>query len=345
MRTARFVIAFLIICGLLVFVLQNTSPDIAVVFLGIRTPALPLSVWLGSAIALGALTTLALNGFTHFRDILPQRSRRRRWQVHPDSSSGTSGAKDFNASRPAASRSAASQSASKRDTPRRPASSTSSTRQNRPKPTPKDTAVTEDWQAWGDRTPASQWEDWTQADSPGSTASSPAANQANQKLSKRQRQDREKADNALGEMAEGWDRSAHDTVYVPPGGSTVDDTLDEIADGWDSWDTEDTAPSETAYSYQYRGAEQASRVDAVYGPPDDADDHQTKRATPTEDDNEDWGLDPEDHLNEASGTSKANDDSSDDSEESDGVYDADYRVIIPPHRPLNEDEENRDRTP
>ncbi|MBF2028609.1 MAG: hypothetical protein IGS48_17900 [Oscillatoriales cyanobacterium C42_A2020_001] len=56
----RLVLLLAIAGGLMVFTLQNLTPLIPLVFLGIRFPALPLSWWVLGAIAAGGLTTLAI---------------------------------------------------------------------------------------------------------------------------------------------------------------------------------------------------------------------------------------------------------------------------------------------
>jgi hypothetical protein len=60
MRTFRLIVALVGGAALVTFAVQNTTPRLALVFLGGRTVALPLAVWLVGAIALGALTALAL---------------------------------------------------------------------------------------------------------------------------------------------------------------------------------------------------------------------------------------------------------------------------------------------
>ncbi|NER82743.1 MAG: hypothetical protein F6K42_24945 [Leptolyngbya sp. SIO1D8] len=325
MSTPRLVVALLIICGLVTVALQNTSPSLALVFLSFRTATLPLGVWLSGAIILGALTTMVLTEFTISRERPSQRPRRRRWRVSPN---------------PTDQPGSAGRRSSSQDTPRRSTSSAREKNRSKPQPSPRDPAAAEDWQAWGQRIPASQWEDWSQSGSPEPT---------NQTFSKRQRRDKDKAENTIKDLSDGWDSSAQDTVYVAPGGSAVDDVLDDIAEGWDDWDSETASPSETAYSYRYRGDAASSRADQVYGPPDDAVEtfQEFQSAPASGDDNEDWGLEPDETSAGKPWTEKTSPhDPGVNSEDNEEVYDADYRVIIPPYRPLEEDtEDDRDRTP
>lgn len=327
MSTTRLVIALLIVCGLVTFALQNTSPSIPLVFLGIRTVALPLGVWLSGAIALGGLTTLLLSGLTDWQAIASQRPNRRRWQVRPNPASERSEPAGFRPPRDT-SRDV------RREPPRRAEAASGRQTRIQTQTTSRDAASADNWEAWGQRTPASQWEDWSQAN---------RRESAKQGFSRRQRKDREKAEGAISDMSQGWDESAQDTVYVPPGGSAVEDALDEIAEGWEDWEPEN-ASAETAYSYGYQGSEAASRVDSIYAPPDDVRDKYPERSpTAAESDrNEDWGLDDDSERPQTEGSSAA---SSHDEADGEGVYDADYRVIIPPHRPLEDAEDDSDRTP
>lgn len=58
---ARLFLLLVIAGGLVGFAIQNWSPTIALTFLGIKTMALPLALWVLWAIAVGIFTTLAMN--------------------------------------------------------------------------------------------------------------------------------------------------------------------------------------------------------------------------------------------------------------------------------------------
>ncbi|MEQ8538135.1 MAG: hypothetical protein RIB93_11885 [Coleofasciculus sp. D1-CHI-01] len=61
MPVNRIVLLCVVGGGLAIFVLSNLSaPALSIVFLGMQTVALPLTVWIGLAIALGILTSLVL---------------------------------------------------------------------------------------------------------------------------------------------------------------------------------------------------------------------------------------------------------------------------------------------
>ena len=309
-QTPRLVIAVLIICSLVILALQNASPSLAIVFLGVESIALPLGVWLSSAIALGALTAIAIMTVSNGGASPVDRGNRRRWTVRPDTPPQNP------SNRAPADRQPRERSSWRRWTPEpsapRPRASQppASGRASRPAATVGTTAAAEDWQTWEQRSPPSQWEDWSQAN---------GGDPAEEPLSKRQRQDRQKATTTIQDLETGWDDSAQDTVYVAPGGSQVEDTLDDIADGWEDWDSEDNPLADTAYAQRYEGEARQTRRDAIYAPPDDAD-------------GQDW-------QNESANPSPPAANSEDEA----NVYDADYRVIIPPYQPLDEPEAEGDR--
>ncbi|MEM1427206.1 MAG: hypothetical protein AAGF75_11715, partial [Cyanobacteria bacterium P01_H01_bin.130] len=189
----------------------------------------------------------------------------------------------------------------------------------------------EDWEDWGQRSPASQWQNWEQAPQDASRAS----RESSRRIPKRQQQAENQAAADFEDIAAGWDDRAANSPYRPAGASPVDDALDEIAEGWEDWEDpeearRDNAPesrpiyevrrspesvskSGTSYSYRYRSADdlrrQPSSAKVSASEPESVDANAEE---------EEPGLDvPEVGP--------------------DGVYDADYRVIIPPSRPLEED--------
>lgn len=314
MRTSGLVVAALIVSGLVVLAVQNLSPALPLVFLGVQSIPLPLGVWLSGAIALGALTTLAIATLANINFLPSQRPQRRRWTVRSEPSSR---AADRN-QRQREWFGRSPQEAPRRDPPQEPqrdARAHPSVSGQRYSQAPSRTVAVEDWQAWEKRVSPSQWEDWSQASS---------NEPIDENLSRRQRQDRQKAEATIHDLGKGWDDSAQETVYVAPGGSNVEDTLDDIEDGWEDWDSDDNPLADTAYAQRYEGSERRSRQDRIYAPPDD-----------TDDDYADWentGLDN-------------TPDTAPDNNDDEGVYDADYRVIVPPYRPYEDEEDDGDRAP
>lgn len=299
-QTPRLVVAALIVAALVILAWQNATPTLALTFLGFRSVALPLGVWLVGAIALGVLTTLAIAALANLGSTAQQRAQRRRWQVRPDmpphpdagrSGDGTSQQRDrgwkVRSPQDFFRREPADREPRRNDNPPPRDRSPQST------PPPNKVMAEEDWQTWGQRSAPSRWSDW--ADASGTRPE-------DENLDRRQRRDRDQAEAAIHDLDKGWDNSAQETVYVAPGGSDVDDALDEIEDGWEDWDSPDNPLADTAYSQKYEGSERDNRRDSIYAPPDDANGD-------------------------------------------DEVYDADYRVIIPPYRPLDEEENAGDRTP
>lgn len=328
MRTLRIVVAVLIVCSLVILAVQNSSPLIALNVLGVSSVALPVGVWFTGAIALGSLTAIAIAVLTDIGIAASSRASRRRWTVRPDPAdtatsrnSRSSRSQDGRPPEPSPRRESVFQTPPRPTPPKEtptpksspPRSTVNSPSSSEPKPepplqtsfkgqksapsTPKGSAAAdEDWQAWEQRPSPSQWDDWSQASGNDSV---------DENLSRRQRKERQRAESTVQDLEKGWDETARDTVYVAPGGSDVQDTLDEIADGWDDWDLEDESPADTAYARRYEGRDREARRDSIYGPPDDAG-------------------------------NRGGDES---------VYDADYRVIIPPSRSLDDDEKEGDRAP
>lgn len=57
----RFILVLVILIGGVLFTLQNLTPVLSLVFLGIQTPSFPLSWWVLGAIAAGSATTLTIS--------------------------------------------------------------------------------------------------------------------------------------------------------------------------------------------------------------------------------------------------------------------------------------------
>ncbi|MEM8545905.1 MAG: hypothetical protein AAGF66_18160, partial [Cyanobacteria bacterium P01_H01_bin.119] len=272
-QAPRLIITALMVAALVVLALQNATPVLALNFLGWRSVTLPLGVWLVAAIALGALTAIAIAALADSSTSSAQRSNRRRWTVrperpeqppHPDAGRSDDGVSQSR-SRKWSMRSPQDffQSRGRRDVADRQPNREAPRRDPRPPSTaspPSNVVATENWQAWEQRRKPSDWEDWSDA-----SGNRPE----DENLSRRQRHDRDKADATIHDLEKGWDDTAQDTVYVAPGGSAVDDTLDDIADGWEDWDSPDNPLADTAYAQKYEGVDRAARRDSIYAPPDD----------------------------------------------------------------------------
>lgn len=77
MSLLRFVLLSAIAGFLVIFALSNWSVSMSLVFLGVPSPALPLPVWILSAIALGAATTLVITALFGFARFTARRSERK----------------------------------------------------------------------------------------------------------------------------------------------------------------------------------------------------------------------------------------------------------------------------
>jgi hypothetical protein len=60
MPLIRIVLLLTVLGGLTLFALSNASPTLSLIFLGMKTPPLPLATWIGIAIATGAVTSFFL---------------------------------------------------------------------------------------------------------------------------------------------------------------------------------------------------------------------------------------------------------------------------------------------
>ncbi|MEG5060131.1 LapA family protein [Microcoleus sp. A2-C5] len=87
----RAVFLLVIVVGLTIFALQNVEPALSLVFLGIRSPALPLSIWILLSMGTGVVTSLLISALLSFSNYLSQtrersgRDIRSRDAVSPDS--------------------------------------------------------------------------------------------------------------------------------------------------------------------------------------------------------------------------------------------------------------------
>ncbi|MGI0487111.1 hypothetical protein ACN4EK_16845 [Pantanalinema rosaneae CENA516] len=83
----RLLLLLVIAGGLVGFAIQNWSPTIALTFLGFKTMALPLAVWVLWAIVVGILTTLAINALFAASNYLAVQAFRTQWRQNARQSS------------------------------------------------------------------------------------------------------------------------------------------------------------------------------------------------------------------------------------------------------------------
>ncbi|WP_341738424.1 LapA family protein [Microcoleus sp. CAWBG640] len=67
----RALFLLVIVVGLTIFALQNVAP-VSLVFLGMRSPAVPLSIWILFSIGTGVVTSLLISGLLAFSNYLSQ---------------------------------------------------------------------------------------------------------------------------------------------------------------------------------------------------------------------------------------------------------------------------------
>jgi len=145
MAIARLFLPLLILVGLALFALQNWSPVLPIVIAGLNTQALPLALWMLTAIAAGAATTIAISSlFSLSRFTAVRRS---------------------NKQRPAASRPAPE------SRPWVAAWTKRNERRNEARANPPNSAKTRIQDDWENRQTSEEWDDWEE-ESPSSTSRS-----------------------------------------------------------------------------------------------------------------------------------------------------------------------------
>lgn len=310
MATSRLLVVLLLLVAVALLAFQNTAPALPLVFLGLRTQAYPLAFWLVGAIALGSLTSLVMVALTTAGSPVSESGRRppnrygRRIPYDPNPSPGPGTARDFTAN-------ASGQ---------RP----SAERGQRP-PEP---AGGGEWGEWTNLQSPSQWDDWSQVE----RQASGQADQGNPTQNRsrwgfgRGPDPTQRANESWQEISEGWD-DLENVRYRARGVSPVADALDELEEGWD----DDRGIRDRARSQDYEPNQAPKRVyrdGSIYS--------YSYRDAPLDPSDQDY--DPEEYDDEPN----ASGDLQDPRLADDGVVDADYRVIIPPYRPLEVDTEEPD---
>lgn len=329
MKTTNLLVTVVVIAGLVVFAIQNLSPALPLVVLGMRTLTFPLAFWLMGAIALGSLTALFLIGLiaptltskrnhSRYATNVPPRSprdpyteRNSTWTQPSDSTVADADLRDRAASR------------SEADS------------------VPNSGTAKESWQAWNQFT-TNRWDDWNRATAAESDDEAKSSGKGKGRKLRGREKERFVVEESFNEISEGWDEAAFNDRFVQRGGSYVEDSLDDLAEGWDDYDDDSPLPppsrdyerpqtprsvfqSGTVYSYRYRDEDEqvTPRPSSRYA------------ANPSPDEDEDWEERADDYEDEYEDEVVDRDNLGSPQVGPDGVYDADYRVIIPPYRPLD----------
>ena len=77
MPVIRLTLLLVVLGGLTLLLTQNWSPVLPLVFLGLKTQALPLAIWILSSIAAGAFTSLCITGLFKLSNHFGRSSKRR----------------------------------------------------------------------------------------------------------------------------------------------------------------------------------------------------------------------------------------------------------------------------
>ena len=190
MRLKTSLLPILIVGALVIFAIENWSPAVPLVILGIETVALPLALWVIAAGLSGALTTLAIalclnlllnrssrSAHSDSRPVEPSMDTGTYRQPEYASSSRSRSDYGFDDADAAPPRQSYPSSSTSNSTPR--GSSARSSRAT-PESSPSSTAPspTEDWEEFS--RPRQEWEDWRRS-TPGSTSSSTASSSSSER--------------------------------------------------------------------------------------------------------------------------------------------------------------------
>ena len=364
MATVRLIVVVLVLGLVVLLGVQNLAPALPLVFFGGSTQALPLGVWLAGAVLLGALTTLLMTALLGSPGG-GNRNRSTAYKYRPQSFYEPTGS----APGPGVS-AAASRAASDRPSPppyTNPASRAAGSGRSPAAPSdrPGDSADDDpSWRAWTNLRSPAQWNDWeslsraAQPDTSPATSGTPLDTASGIidgvttwfSSSKQRAKQQQRVDESLRELDDDWD-GLENQRYTPPGGSPVQDSLDDIDQGWDEADRRSFEASQaprrvyrdgSLYSYSYRDEDDSpapkGQVDNIYAPPDDVvygsgpdpgyADSGSEYASETV-----YGFSPDDTYDETYSAVPDDDNTplGDPEMAEDGVVDADYRVIVPPY--------------
>ncbi|TVQ08827.1 MAG: hypothetical protein EA368_11035 [Leptolyngbya sp. DLM2.Bin27] len=364
MATVRLIVVLLVLGIVVLLGAQNLATTIPLVFFGGSTQALPLGVWLVSAIALGAITTLGLTALLRTGGS-GARNRSAAYKYRPQSF--------YEPTAPGAGSRAAT-SEGRGQPPPRPTPGTSRRGAPASASGPGDDDPT--WRAWTNFQAPGQWNDWESLSQPSNPETTPATSTASGIIdgvttwfssSKQRAKQQQKINESLQELDGDWG-DMQNRPYRAPGVSPVQDSLDDITQGWEaSAPARDSNPDPrrdpkrdfeasqaprrvyrdgSIYSYSYRDqpepAPSDGQVDNIYAPPDDAiygDDGDPYDAAAEAGYASGQAPDQAAYQNARADDYDDNYDLEADNDTrlgepeiaEDGVVDADYRVIVPPY--------------
>ncbi len=327
----RIIVLLLILAALVILAVQNLSIPVALVILGGRTGAIPFGLLLVGAVGIGALISLILYGLVGLRRSPESKYRPLGRRVpYPESPGDTTlpsssppyqpqatyGSSSAFVSEPpmtpqdsAPSSPATDYSGAPQDPAYRPAAEPQPTvgqppAEKKKNPPYRETDSDRSGDDWGLRT-AAQRDSW---DTEGGEAA--AGNGQQRSLFDFMRPGRggDNTDQLTDDIAAGWDEAASRSQYPADGDSRYDTGYDNGLDrGWERFDSYDEAPPPVDPAYERRVYQ-----DGLYGTDEFFDEGAYS------DQNRPGETGP------------------------DGVYEADYRVIVPPSQPLDDDADESD---
>lgn len=308
----RLIVLGLVLVALVILALQNLSLSLPLVVLGTPTGSLPLALWLVGAIAVGAICTLLIFWLVNLGQ--PPRSGYRpmgRRVPYPsdERSAATETAGWQSSPEPSDNRYSDLSSDRPSDQPPQPPAAPASdrvaaTEPVRPAPQNRDAA---DWESFR---PPERWDSWEQP----ASAEPPRSGRFFGR-------EADSADATVNQIDQGWEE---EEAGWDGANRTDDDQLEQ-------------RPRQTYRDNNLYNPDQSGYDESAYSESDYSDYDESAYNRVGDPASSNWEEDWEEESPERSARRTDEADDADRQMGPDGVYDADYRVIVPPHRPLDEE--------
>ncbi|MGB3292493.1 MAG: hypothetical protein WBB01_05775 [Phormidesmis sp.] len=324
----RVIILLLILAALVILAVQNFSTSVALVILSGKTAAIPFGLLLAGAVGMGALISLILYGLVGLRRSPESKYRPLGRRVpYPESPGDTSLPSSSPPYQPPSTYGSSSAFVSAPVTPQDAVGSPPATeypgvpqdatyRPSQPPPPPPEKKKSPPQSEsdrdssggdWGELRTAAQRDSW---DTEGGNAAADSSQKRGLFDFIRPGSGGGNPDRLTDDIATGWDEAPAQSEYSSDDHSRYDPGYDDGLDrGWERFDSYDEAPPPVTENPAY---ERRVYQDGLYG----ADEFFEEPAYA--DENRPGEIGP------------------------DGVYEADYRVIIPPSQPLDDDLDDED---
>ncbi|NEP16943.1 MAG: hypothetical protein F6J97_08545 [Leptolyngbya sp. SIO4C1] len=298
----RLIVLILVLGLLVILAVQNTAPAIALVVLGRQTIALPLSVWLLGAIAAGSVAALLMYGFASLTGPSRRPYRPIGQRIRPDER------REFEPERDrTVGRSIPTDDITREASLGPPPADTSQPPSQSASPKAPKSAYDTSWESF--QAPE-RWDDWGEQPDPQSVAAAKTEPPRQTGL--------------------GFKRAPYSAA----------DSVSEIESGWEADDAAEAEPPRRSAADQTERPTRTYESGSLYSDDasDDASDAEAGWSNADRRPRDDSAETFEDDIPDNIFDSTADLDPA--QVGPDGVYEADYRVIIPPYRPLDEEDDS-----